>query len=146
MKIATPAEPEGREGERGKLNEIFAQVNEGAVLELGEAAGFAGHEENFKAARIAGMFVAAKGAWEIWMSLQARGEDDGVFDGEAGTLAESGADGMSGVAEDGDAADDPGERGKAVLNFCADGAFGVFDEFGDGRMPGGKKFLQGGAF
>jgi len=48
------------------------------------------------------------------VSLEAGGEDDGVFDGEAGALAEVGADGVSGIAEDGDAADDPGKRCQAV--------------------------------
>jgi len=41
VKIATAAEPEGGEGERGKLDEVFAQMDKGAVLELGEAPGFA---------------------------------------------------------------------------------------------------------
>ena len=80
------------------------------------------------------------------MSLEAGGEDDGVFDGEAGALAEVGADGVSGIAEDGDAADDPGKRCQAVLNFCADRVFGIFNELGNRSVPTGKKFLKGGSF
>ena len=106
---------------------MLAQMDEGAILELGEAAGFAGHEEDFKAARIACEFVAAKGARETGVRLERSGEDYGIFDGEAGSLAKIGADGMSGIAEDGDAANDPGEGGEAVLNFGGDGVFGVGD-------------------
>jgi len=135
MKIATAAEPESGESERGELDEMIAQMDEGAILELSEAAGFAGHEENFEATRVAGMFVMAESALKIGMGLQAAGEDDGVFDREARALAEVRADGMSGVAEDGDAAGDPGKSGETVLNFCVDRVFGVGDEFRDGRVP-----------
>lgn len=107
MKIATAAEPERCEGQRGEFYEVLAQVDQSAILKLGEAAGFAGHKENFEAARIAGNFVAAQRAGKILLRLKAGGEDDGVFDGEAGALAEIGADGMSGVTEDGDATYDP---------------------------------------
>ena len=51
------------------------------------------------------------------MGLERSGEDDGVFDGEASALAEIGADGMSGVTENGDASDNPGKRGEAILNL-----------------------------
>ena len=117
VKIATAAEPECGEGERCKFDEMFAEVDESAILELSEAACFARHEEDFEAARIARKFVAAEGAREVGVSLEAGGEDDGVFDGEAGPLAEIGADGMSGVAEDGDATYDPRESGEAILHF-----------------------------
>ena len=79
-------------------------------MKLGEAAGFAGHEEDFEAARIARNFVAAQRTGEILLRLKAGGEDDGVFDGEACALAKVGANRMGGVAEDGDATDDPGKR------------------------------------
>src|ERR1700722_15570986 len=49
---------------------------------------------------------------------------------------------MSGVAEDGDATDDPGKGYEAVLDFCADRALGVFDQLRDGGMPPGEKFLK----
>ena len=117
MKIATAAEPERGEGQRSEFYEVLAQVDEGAILKLGEAAGFAGHKENFEAPGIAGNFVAAQSTGEILLCLKSCGEDNGVFDGKAGALPESGADGMSGVAEDGDATDDPGESGEAILNF-----------------------------
>ena len=127
MKIATAAEPKGGEGERRKFYEVLAQVNQGAILELREAAGFARHEEDFKTTWVAGELVAAKGAPEVGASLQAGCEDDGVFDGQAGALAEVGADRVSGIAQDGDATNDPRKSGEAILNFCADCAFGVFD-------------------
>ena len=110
MKIATAAEPEGGEGKRGEFDEVLAQVDEGAVLELGEAAGFARHKQQLETARISGDFVATKGAWEVGDGLEAGGEDDGVFDGQASALTEIGTDGMSGVSENGDASDDPGKR------------------------------------
>ena len=75
--------------------------------------------------------------------LQAGGEDDGVFDGEAGALTEIGTDGMCGVTEDGDAPDDPGKSGEAILNFCADRAYGAFDELRNRIMPTGKKLAKG---
>jgi hypothetical protein len=96
---------------------VLAQVDESTILKLGEAAGFAGHKENFEAARVAGNLVAAQSAGEILLCLKAGGEDNGVFNGEAGALAEIGADGMGGVAKDGDATNDPGEGGEAILNF-----------------------------
>src|ERR1700687_2069383 len=65
VKIATAAEPVGGEGERGEFDEVIAQVDEGAVLELSEAAGFARHEEDFEAARVAGDFVDAAGGGEM---------------------------------------------------------------------------------
>jgi len=74
------------------------------------------------------------------VSLEAGGEDDGVFDGEAGALAEVGADGVSGIAEDGDAADDPGKRCQAVLNFCADRVFGISMSSGIGACQPAKSF------
>jgi len=110
---------------------------------LREAACFAGHEENFETARIAGNFVTAQRSGKILRCLKAGGEDDGVFDGEAGALAEVGADGMSGVAKDGDATNDPRKSGEAILNFCVDGAFGTGDEFGNGGVPAGKEFVEG---
>jgi len=116
MKIATTAEPESGEGKRSKFYEVLAQVDEGAILNLSEAAGFARHDEDFEAARVAGDFVAAQRAREILLRLKACGEDDGIFDGKTGALAEIGADGMRGVAEDGDAPHDPGESGEAILN------------------------------
>ena len=76
------------------------------------------------------------------LPLKAGGEHDGVFDGEAGALAEVGADGMSSVAEDGDATDDPGKSGEAILDVCVDGAFGVGDEIGNGGVPAGEQFAQ----
>ena len=45
MEIATAAEPESGEGERGKFYEVLAQVDEGAILKLAEAASFARHEK-----------------------------------------------------------------------------------------------------
>jgi len=117
MEITTAAEPESGEGERGELDEVLAQVDEGAILELGEAAGFAGHEENFETTGIAGMFVMTESPLQIGVRLEAGGEDDGVFNGKARALTEVGADGMSGVAEDGDATYNPGKSGEAVLNF-----------------------------
>lgn len=84
---------------------------------MGEAAGFAGHEKNFEAARIAGNFVTSESAGEILLRLKAGREDNGVFNGEAGALAEIGADGMGGVAKDGDATNDPGKSGEAIVNF-----------------------------
>ena len=86
-------------------------------MQLGDAAGFAGHKKNFEAARVAGNFIAAQGAGKILLRLKAGGEDDGVFDRQAGALTEIGADGMGGVAENGNATYDPGERGEAILNF-----------------------------
>ncbi len=142
MKIATAAEPECGEGERCKFDEIFAEVDEGAVLELSEAAGFPRHEKDFEAAWIAGELVAAEGAGKIGVILERGGQDDGVFDSETGALAEVGADRVSGIAEDGDAADDPRKRCQAILNFCADRALGVFDEFGNRSVPAGEKFLK----
>ncbi len=41
VKIATAAEPECGEGERRKFDEMFAEVDESAILELSETAGFA---------------------------------------------------------------------------------------------------------
>ena len=76
----------------------------------------------------------AQSAREILLLLKAGGEDDGVFDGEAGALTEIGTDGMCGVTEDGDATDDPGKSGEAILNFCADRADGASP--GDARVPG----------
>jgi len=110
MKIATSAEPESGEGERSKFYEVFAQADEGAVLELSEAAGFARHEKQLETARVSGDFVAAEGARQVGVSLERGSQDDGVFDGEACSLAKVGADGMGGVAEDGYATDDPGKR------------------------------------
>ena len=144
MEIATAAEPEGGEGKWGELDEALAKADESAVLELGESAGFAGHEENFEAAQIAGVFVAAEGTREIGIGLKAGSEDDGIFNGEAGALAEVGADGMSGVAEDGDTADDPGKGGEAVLNFRADRVICAGNEFGDRSVPAGEKSLKSG--
>ena len=138
MKIATAAEPESGEGERGKFDEVLAQVDEDAILELREAAGFARHEEDFETTRVAGDFVAAKGAPEVGVSLQAGREDDGVFDGEARALAEVRADGVSGVAENRDTPDHPGKRGEAILNFCADCGFSVLDELRYGSVPAGE--------
>jgi len=135
VEIATATEPEGREGARGKFDEIFSEVDKGAILHLGETAGFARHEEDFEAARVAGVLIVTKGAPEVGMSLERGREDDGIFDGEAGALTKVGTDGVGGVAEDGDATDYPGERYQAVLNFCADCAFGVCDEVGDGSVP-----------
>ena len=146
MKIAAATEPECGEGQRRKLDEIFAEVDESAILELSETARFARHEKDFEAAWIAGEFVAAEGAGKIGVILERGGQDDGVFDGEAGALAEVGADRVSGIAEDGDAADDPRKRCQAILNFCADRALGVFDEFGNRSVPAGEKFLQCGGF
>jgi len=45
VKIATAAEPEGGEGERGEFDEVLAQADEGAILKLAEAASFARHEK-----------------------------------------------------------------------------------------------------
>jgi len=146
VKIATAAEPERGEGKRGESYEILAQVDKSAILKLGEAAGFARHEEDFETTRVSGDLVAAKSAAEIGVILETGGEDDGVFDGQTGALTEIGADGMSSVAEDGNATDNPGKGCHAVLNFCADRAFGVFDEFRDGSVPAGKEFAQGIAF
>jgi len=146
VKVATAAEPVCGEGERGEFYEVLAQVDDGAILELGEAAGLARHEEDFEAARVAGVLVVAKGAPEVGVSLERGREDDGVFDGEAGALTEIWADGMSGIAEDGDATNYPGKRCQAILNFCADCAFGIFDEFGDGSVPAGEKCAQGNGF
>ena len=143
MKITTAAKPERGKGKRGEFYEVLAQVDEGAILKLSEAAGFAGHEEDFQAARITGNFIAAQSTGKILLRLKAGGEDDGVFDGEAGTLSEIGADGMGGVAEDGNAADDPGKSGEAILNFCADRAYRGFDELGNRIMPTGKKLAKG---
>ena len=117
MEIATAAEPERSEGKRRKFNEVLTQADQGAILKLGQAAGLARHKEDFEAARIAGNFIPAQRAGKIRLCLEAGGENDGVFNGEAGALAEVGADGMSGVTEDGDAADDPGKRGETILNF-----------------------------
>ncbi len=50
VKIATAAEPECGEGERCKFDEIFAEVDESAILELSETACFARHEKDFEAA------------------------------------------------------------------------------------------------
>src|SRR5258707_14890504 len=83
VKIATAAEPECGEGERRKFDEIFAEVDESAILELCETAGFARHEEDFEAARIARKFVAAEGAREIGGTLGRGGQGDGGFDGGA---------------------------------------------------------------
>ena len=132
MEITTAAKPERSEGERRKFYEVLAQANQSAILELGQAAGLAGHEEDFEAARIAGNFVAAQRAGKILLCLEAGGEDDGVFDGEASALAEVGADRMSGVAEDGHATYDPGKRGEAILNIGVDGVFSIGDEIGNG--------------
>lgn len=110
MEVATAAEPECGEGERGKFDEVLAQVDEGAVLELSEAAGFARHEKQLETARVSGDFVAAECAREVGVGLKRGCQDDGVFDGEACALAEVGADGMCRVAEDGYATDDPGKR------------------------------------
>jgi len=41
VKIATAAEPECGEGERCKFDEMFAEVNESAILELSETTGLA---------------------------------------------------------------------------------------------------------
>ena len=138
MKIATAAKPESGEGERGKFDEVLAEVDKGAILELGEAAGFARHEEDFETTRVAGDFVAAKGAPEVGVSLQAGREDDGVFDGEARALAEVRADGVSGVAENRDAPDHPGKRGETILNLCADCGFSELDELRYGSVPAGE--------
>jgi len=145
MKIATAAEPERSEGQRSTFNEVLTQVDKGAILKLCDAAGFAGHKENFEAARIAGYFVTAQRAGEILLRLKAAGEDDGIFDGEAGALAEIGADGMRSVAEDGDATYNPRKSGEAILDTGVYDVFGVGDEIGDRRVPTGKKLLQGGA-
>ena len=110
MEIATAAEPECGESERGKFDEVLAQVDEGAVLELSEAAGFARHEKQLETTRVSGDFVAAEGARQVGVGLERGSQDDGIFDGEACSLAEVGADGMGGVAEDRYAADDPGKR------------------------------------
>jgi hypothetical protein len=117
MEIATAAEPERSERERRKFYEVFTQADQSAILKLGEAAGFAGHEKDFEAAWIAGNFVTAESAGEILLCMKAGGKDDGVLDGEAGALSEIGADRMSCVAEDSDATDDPGKSGEAILNF-----------------------------
>jgi hypothetical protein len=90
VKIATAAEPEDGEDERGKFYEMFAQVNEGAILKLSKASGLTGHEEYFEATRVPGERVATKGAGEIGAGLEASRKDYGVFDGEAGALAEVG--------------------------------------------------------
>jgi len=143
MKIATAAKPERGEGKRGEFYEVIAKANQGAILKLGESAGFAGHEEDFQAARIAGNFIATQRAREILLRLKTGGEDDGVFDGEAGALSEIGADGMGGVTEDGDSADYPGKSGEAILNSCADRAHRGFDELRNRIMPTGKKLAKG---
>jgi len=109
MKIATAAEPESGEGERGEFQELLAQPDEGAILELGETAGLARHEENFEAPRVPGDFIVAESALKAGAPLEARGKDDGVLDRQAGALAEVRADRVSGIAEDGDAADHPGK-------------------------------------
>lgn len=44
MEIATAAKPESGERERSKFDEALAQMNEGAILDLREAAGLARHE------------------------------------------------------------------------------------------------------
>lgn len=118
--MAAAAEPESGECKGGEFDEVFAQVNERAILNLRESPCLAGHEEDFEAARVTGEFVAAQGPRQVGVRLKAGGEDDGVFDGEACSLAKVGADGVSGVAEDGDAPDDPGQGGEAVLNFGVD--------------------------
>src|SRR5258708_26918600 len=50
VKIATAAEPECGEGERCKFDEIFAEVDESASLELSEAAGVPRNEHKCDAA------------------------------------------------------------------------------------------------
>lgn len=117
MEIATAAEPERCEGKWGKFYEVPTQSDQRAILKLGEAAGFARHEKNFETARIAGNLVAAQRAREIILCLKAGGEDDGIFDRQAGALAEIGADGMSGIAENGDAAYDPWKSGEAIQDL-----------------------------
>ena len=77
------------------------------------------------------------------MSLETGGEDDGVFYCQTSALAEIWTDGMSGVAQDGNAPDDPGKRQKAILNFCADCTLSFFDELWNRIMPAGKEFAQG---
>lgn len=145
MEIATAAEPKSGEREWGKFDEVLAQMDEGAILELREAAGLARHEENFETTRVSGKFVAAQGARQIGVGLETSGEDNGVFDGEAGALAEIGADGMSGVAENGDSSHNPGKRGEAVLNVRLNDAFGVFDELWNRSVPAGEECLEGDA-
>ena len=44
MEIATATKPESGERERSKFDEVLAQMDEGAILDLREAAGFALHE------------------------------------------------------------------------------------------------------
>jgi hypothetical protein len=145
MEITTAAEPKSGEREWSKFDEVLAQMDEGAILELREAAGLARHEENFETTRVSGKFVAAQGARQIGVGLETSGEDHGVFDGEAGALAEIGADGMSGVAENGDSSHNPGKRGEAVLNVRLNDVFGVFDEIWNRSVPAGEECLEGDA-
>jgi hypothetical protein len=109
MKIATATEPESGEGEGCEFQELLAQPDEGTILELSETAGFSGNEENFEAPRVPGDFILAEGARKVGVPLEAGGQDDGVLDRQASALAEVWADRVSGVAEDGDPADYPGE-------------------------------------
>jgi hypothetical protein len=109
MKIATAAEPESGEGERGEFQELLAQPDEGAILELSEIAGLAGHEENFETPRVPGDFIVAEGTLKAGVPLETGSKDDCVLDRGASALAEVRADRVSGVAEDGDAADYPRE-------------------------------------
>jgi hypothetical protein len=114
-------------------------MNEGAILQLSEAASFARHEENLQATRVAGEFVTAEGGPEIWVCLKAGGEDDSIFDSEASALAEVRADGMGSVTQDRNPTDNPGKSREPILNACADRAFGVFDEFGNRGVPAGEE-------
>ena len=132
MEVATATEPERSEGKRCKFYEVLPQTDQRTILKLGEATGLARHKKDFEAARIAGNFVTAQRTGKILLCLEAGGEDDGVFDGEARALAEVGADGVSGIAEDGDATYGPGESGEPVLNLGVDGVFGVGNEIGNG--------------
>lgn len=109
MKIATAAEPESGEGKRGEFQELLPKPYECSILELSETPGFAGHEEKFEAPRVAGDFIMAEGTLKVGVPLEGGGKDDCVLDRQASALAEVWADRVSGVAEDGDATDDPGK-------------------------------------
>ena len=132
MEIATAAKPERSESQRRKFDEVLPQADQRAILELGQAASLTRHKEDFEAARVAGNLVTAQRAGKVLLCLEAGGENDSVFDGEARALAEVGADRMSGVAENGDAAYDPGKSRQAVLNPGVDGVFRIGDEIGNG--------------